>query len=83
MAETDQALIRASGAVFEAPAFVPGLDDVTVVGEAVEESGGHLGVAEDGGPFAEGEVGGDDDRGLLIETAHEVEEQLPAGLGEG
>ena len=42
-----------------------------------------LGVAEDGWPFAEGEVGGDDDRGALVEPAHEVEEQLPAGLGEG
>ena len=34
--------------------------------------GGHLGVAEDGGPFAEGEVGGDDDRGTLVEPAHQV-----------
>ena len=43
----------------------------------------HLWVAEDGRPFAEGEVGGDDDRDALVEPAHEVEEQLPAGLGEG
>ena len=33
--------------------------------------------------FAEGEVGGDDDRGSLVEPAHQVEEQLPAGLSEG
>jgi hypothetical protein len=83
VAETDQALLRASGAVFEAPAFVAGLDDVAVVGEAVEERRGHLGVAEDGRPFTEGEVGGDDDGGLLVETADEVEEQLTTGLGEG
>lgn len=33
--------------VFEAPAFVAGLEDVTVMGEAFKESSGHLGVAED------------------------------------
>jgi len=32
-----------------------------VVGEPVEQCGGHLGIAEDAGPFAEGQVGGDDD----------------------
>ena len=71
-----------SGAVFEAPALVSGLDDVAVVGEAIEERGGHLGVAEHGRPFAEGEVGRDDDRGLLVETADEVEQELATGLGE-
>ena len=40
-------------------------------------------VAEDGWPFAEGQVCGDDDRGALVEPAHQTEEQLPAGLGEG
>jgi hypothetical protein len=39
-------------AAVEAPAIVAGLDDVAVVGEPVEERIGHLGVAEDGGPFA-------------------------------
>ena len=54
-----------------------------MMGETVEQGGGHLGVAEDRWPFAEGEVGGDDDRGSLVEPAHEVEEQQPAGLSEG
>ena len=72
-----------SGAVLEAPALVAGLDDVAVMGEAVEERRGHLGVAEDARPFAEGEVGGDDDRGLLVEAADQVEQELAAGLGEG
>ena len=72
-----------SGSVLEAPALVAGLDDLAMVGQTVEQGRGHLGVAEDGRPFAEGEVGGDDDRGALVEPAHEVEEQLPAGLGEG
>ena len=37
------------------------------MGEAVEQGGGHLGIAEDRGPFAEAEVCGDDDAGALVE----------------
>ena len=55
-----------SGAVLEAPALVAGLDDVAMVGETVEQGHGHLGVAEHARPFAEGEIGRDDDRGLLV-----------------
>ncbi len=51
--------------------------------QSVEERGRHLGVAEDGRPLPEGEVGGDDHRGAFVEPADQVEEQLPAGLGEG
>ena len=51
--------------------------------ETVEERGCHLGVTEDARPFAKGQIGRDDDRGALIELAHEMEEQLPAGLSEG
>ena len=53
------------------------------MGEAIVQRCGHLSVAEDGGPFAEGEVGGDDDRGSLIEAADQVEQQLSTGLREG
>ena len=38
--------------------------------------------AENGRPFAEGEIGRDDDRGALVEAADQVEQQLAAGLGE-
>ncbi len=48
--------------------------------EAVEQRGGHLGLAEDSGPFTEAQVGGDDDAGALVDdqrlidlTAGEVE----------
>jgi hypothetical protein len=61
------------------------------VGEPVEERRGHLGVAEDGEPFAEGQVGGDDHRGALVELAQEcaqidrisanLEPDMIAGLG--
>jgi hypothetical protein len=45
------------------------------MGQAVEQSGGHLGIAEDRCPFAEAEVGGNDDAGALGELAQEMEEQ--------
>jgi hypothetical protein len=54
-----------------------------MMSETVEERGRHLGVSEDARPFAEGQIGRDDDRGALIELAHEMEEQLPASLSEG
>jgi hypothetical protein len=68
---------------FEAPGFVSGLNDLAMMGETVEQRCRHLGVAEDGGPFAERQVGGDDDRGALVKPADQMEEQLAAGLGEG
>ena len=71
------------GSVFEAPTIIAGLDDVAVVGQAIEQRGRHLGVAEHAGPFAEGQVCGDDDGGTLVKPADEVEQELAAGLGEG
>ena len=48
---SDRAATRAlatwkSGAVLETPGFVAGLDDVAVMSEAIEQSGGHLGITE-------------------------------------
>ena len=54
-----------------------------MVSEAIEQCGGHLGVAEDIRPFAEGEIGGVDYRGAFVEPADEMEQELAAGLGEG
>ena len=48
------------------------------MGEAIEECGGHLGVAEDARPFAEAEIGRDDDACSLVELAQQVEEQSAA-----
>ena len=47
--------------ILEAPTVVPSLDDVAVVGQAIEERSRHLGVTEDARPFPECEIGGDDD----------------------
>ena len=71
-----------SASVLEAPAGVAGLDDVAVVGQAVEHGGGHLGVAEHLGPIGEGQVGGNEHRRVLVEFADQVEQQLAAGLAE-
>ena len=53
------------------------------MGEAVEQGGGHFGITEDGSPFAEAEIGGDDDAGALVEFAQEVEEQRAARGAKG
>ena len=47
VAERFQAPLR-SGAVANTPALVSGLDDIAVMGQAVEERRRHLGVAEYG-----------------------------------
>ena len=51
--------------------------------DAVEQSRGHFGIPEHGRPFAEGEVGRDNDAGAFVELADQVEQELPAGLGKG
>ena len=66
------------GAVLEAEAVVAGLEDVAMMGEPVEQRGCHLGIAEHAGPFAEAEVGRDDDAGALVEFAEQMEEKRAA-----
>ena len=53
-----------------------------MVGQAVEQCGRHLGVAEDARPFTEAEIGGDDNAGALMKLAQEMEEQRAAGSTE-
>ena len=54
-----------------------------MMGEAIKQRGGHLGIAKDARPFPEGKIGGDDDRRTLVEPADQMEQELAAGLGEG
>ena len=49
-----------------------------MMGHAIEQCRGHLGIAEHGGPFAKSEVGGDDDAGLVGEFADQLAKQLAA-----
>ena len=55
---------------------------MAAVGKTVEQGGGHLCITEDGGPFAEAEVGGDDDAGAFVKLAHKMEEQGTARCAE-
>ena len=53
------------------------------MGQAVEQRGGHPGIAEDRGPFAEAEGRGDAAAGALGELARQMKEQRPAPGTEG
>ncbi len=80
-------IVRGKGvgrfACVETPAFVASFDYVAMVVEPVEKRRRHLGIAENGRPITDAQVGGDDDLGLLIEPAHHIKEQLPAVHREG
>ena len=63
-------------AAFESPAVVAGLEDVAVMRQAVEQCRCHLGIAEHAGPFAERQIGRDDDGRALIEPTDKMEQEL-------
>ena len=71
-----------SATVFKAPARVAGFDDVAVVCQPIEHGGCHFGVTEHLRPIDECQIGGDQQRRVLIELADQVEQQLAAGLTE-
>ena len=68
------------GTVSKTVTVIAGFDDVAMVGEAVEQRGGHLRVVEDPGPFTEGKVGGEDHAGALVEFAQQVEQSVVAWI---
>ena len=68
--------------LFEAIGVVAGFEDVTVMGESVEQGGGHFGIPEDLHPFPEAEIGGHDQGGFLIQRADEMEQQRATAFGE-
>lgn len=53
------------------------------MGDPVEERCCHFGIAKDRYPFAELQIGGHDNAGLLIKLADQMEEKCSAGFGEG
>jgi len=59
------------------------LQDVHLVGKAVQESPGQSFGAEDLGPLFEGQVRGDDQAGSFVGAANHIDEKLSPGLGEG
>jgi hypothetical protein len=69
--------------VAEAPGFGAGVDDVCLVGEAVDDCLGEPRVVENLGPLAEGQVGGDDQRAAFVAFGEDLEDELGGAVGEG
>ncbi len=55
---------------------------MTMMGQAVEQGGGHLGIAKDATPLVEGQIGRDDHAGAFVKLREQMEEQSAAGLTE-
>src|SRR5580692_6654773 len=72
----------ASIAVLEAPTVIAGLDDVAMMRQAIEHGGGHPSVAEYLRPIGKSQIGGDQQRRVLVQFADQVEQQLATRLGE-
>ena len=60
-----------------------GLDDVSSGGDAIEDGLSEPGVGDHLGLLGEGQVGGQDDRGLLRSLSNEPEEELGAEVYHG
>ena len=67
-------------ALFEAPRVISGFENIAVVGDAVAERGGHLGIAEDRDPFGEAEMGCDDAGCFFVALA---DERAGGGIAKG
>jgi hypothetical protein len=72
--------VESSGVVFEAPAFITSFDDIAVMGEPVEHGGCHFCITKYLWPVGKGEIGCDDDRGVFVKLADQVEQELGTGL---
>ena len=58
------------------------LDHHGMVEQAVEQSGGDDGIAEDLAPFGKAAVGGEDHRAFLVARVDELEEQIAAAVSD-
>jgi hypothetical protein len=62
----------------EAVGLGAGFEEVGVEGDAVDDCGDQTRVGEHAAPFAEGQVGGDRDRGSLFAFGDDLEQELGA-----
>ena len=69
-------------ALVEPIAVAVHLEDVDVMGEAVEQRAGQAFGAEHLGPFVERQVGGDQGRAALVALAEHLEQEFGSGLGQ-
>ena len=60
--------------MFESEAVTVHLEDVHVVGEAIEQCTGQALRAEDAGPLIERQIPGNDDRAALVALAEDFEQ---------
>jgi hypothetical protein len=70
-------------ALTEPEALAVHLENVDVVGQAVEDGARQALRSEDLGPFVEGQDRSDDDRAALVALRDDFEEPFGAGLAEG
>ena len=61
-------------ALFEPVTVAIHLEDVNVVGKAVEQCAGQAFRGKDTGPFIEGQIAGDNDRAALVALAEGLEQ---------
>lgn len=66
--------------LLEPVTVVADFDDLAAMCESIEKRSGHLRIAKDAAPFAEGQVGGHDQRDAFIEYADQMEQQRAAVL---
>jgi len=69
-------------ALLEPIAIAVHLQDVDVVGEAVEQRAGEPFGGEHASPLVERQIAGDDGRAALVALAEHLEQQFGAGLGQ-
>ena len=69
-------------AVRESPGLGAAVDDVGAVGDAVDDRFREPRVGEDLAPFAEREVGGDDQRAAFVAFGDDLEDELGGAVGE-
>jgi hypothetical protein len=60
-----------------------GREDMSVMGEPIEQRGGELFISEDLNPLAEGQVGGHHGGAAFVAIGEQVEEQLATFSFEG
>ena len=69
-----------TSAVLKPEAIAVHLEDVDMMGEAIEQRAGQSLGAEHAGPLIEGQIAGHDDRAAFVALAEDLEQQLGAGL---
>ena len=68
--------------LLETIGVIPRFEDVAVVGDAVQQGRGHLGISEYLHPLGEVEIGGDDQGRLFIQGSGDREPPTPRAIAD-